>query len=282
MSSLTPKEKAALECLFDMDGGYVLDFSDASIGRFFGEYDVDIHSERYQTIGSSKAKKMRDFWRIEPDELVGPVLLALIEHSEAMHLKTSYGFTHTEEDEVQTRKRTELTEQCKGIANRLAGSGPPLGPLKATTKVFDSKYITDQISRMEKAVSSDPALAIGTAKELVETCCKTLLQERGEHMAGTHDISELSKATFKALRLMPEDVPQAAKGRKIIKKLLQNLSTVGSGLAELRNIYGTGHGKDGKTNGLSHRHAKLAVGSAATLVTFLFDTHQETRVQNKL
>ena len=50
-----------------------------------------------------------------------------------------------------------------------------------------------------------------------------------------------------------------------------------NGLAELRGLYGTGHGKHGKTSGLSPRHAKLAVGAAATLATFLFQTHMETK-----
>lgn len=34
MSTLTPKEKAFLEKLFDMSGGYVLNFGDASFGVF--------------------------------------------------------------------------------------------------------------------------------------------------------------------------------------------------------------------------------------------------------
>jgi hypothetical protein len=57
---------------------------------------------------------------------------------------------------------------------------------------------------------------------------------------------------------------------------LSNLGTIGNGLAELRGLYGTGHGKHGKTAELSARHAKLAVGAAATLATFLFETHKET------
>jgi hypothetical protein len=53
------------------------------------------------------------------------------------------------------------------------------------------------------------------------------------------------------------------------------LATVSQSLAELRNLYGTGHGKGGRTKGLSPRHAKLAVGAAATLAVFLFETHKE-------
>ena len=50
----------------------------------------------------------------------------------------------------------------------------------------------------------------------------------------------------------------------------------GNALAELRGLYGTGHGKHGKASGLNARHAKLAVGASSTLAIFLFETHKET------
>lgn len=46
-------------------------------------------------------------------------------------------------------------------------------------------------------------------------------------------------------------------------------SVVAGGIAELRNPYGTGHGKPDSYKGLTVRHAKLAVGSATTLVEYL-------------
>ncbi|HMS83170.1 MAG TPA: abortive infection family protein [Nitrospira sp.] len=60
----------------------------------------------------------------------------------------------------------------------------------------------------------------------------------------------------------------------MLKRLLRSLGTIGNDLAELRGLYGTGHGKHGEFEGLSTHHARLAVGCAATLVLFLFDTHK--------
>ena len=59
----------------------------------------------------------------------------------------------------------------------------------------DPTYIAQQITRMEAAVLNDPALAIGTAKELVETCCKTILKERGISHGANADVPELVKLT---------------------------------------------------------------------------------------
>lgn len=280
MSNLSPRDKAALESLFDMSSGYVLNFSDATFGDFFGDgFNIDIHSDKYQRHGTSKAKKLREFWRVEPDNLVGSVILALVEHKEAMRDGAGLNWPDSGSDDTdaQQKKEEELIAKCKDIANRLCSAGPHIQSLKQTVKVFDAKHLTSQIHRMERAVHDDPALAIGTAKELIETCCKTILTERGQAIAANADMSGLTKATIKELKLTPDDVPEASRGSAVTKRLLQNLATIGSGLAELRNLYGTGHGKHGNARGLTARHAKLAVGAAATLATFLFETHRETQ-----
>ena len=160
----------------------------------------------------------------------------------------------------------------------VTGAGiPSLSGIKSAAVGFNAKHMADQIRRMESAVESDPSLAIGTAKELVETCCKTILAERGKPVAGTPDVSSLTKDTLKELKLVPDHIPDAARGADIIKRLLSNLGTIGNNLAELRNLYGTGHGKHGTSTGLNARHAKLAVGAAGTLAVFLFETHEATK-----
>lgn len=148
---------------------------------------------------------------------------------------------------------------------------------KAIAQRFDAGHIHDQIRRIEASVDTDPALAIGTAKELVESCFKTILTERKIEFSNGDDLPQLGKKVFKVLRLVPDEVPDAARGADTIRRLLSNLATVTQGLTEMRSLYGTGHGKDGRSKGLSSRHAKLAVGAASTLVTFVFETHQEGR-----
>ena len=142
----------------------------------------------------------------------------------------------------------------------------------------DANYVLEQITRMESALENDPGLAIGTAKELVETVCKTILEERGVSIEDNPNLPKLVKKTAKELKLTPSDIPDEAKASKSIKLLLSNLATITNGVAELRNSYGTGHGKSAKSKGLGSRHAKLAVGSASTLAIFLVETHHEKSV----
>lgn len=264
MSSLNMRDKRVLEEFLGMGSGYVLNFSDHTFGEFVHEaVDIEIHSDEYIIHGSSKAKKLRAFWEIESDYLVGRLLYALIEYAKEI------GHEINEKDKLAAR--------CREIASRLLAGGPSLDDLKKKAQSLDANHLAEQIRRMRDSVETDPSLAIGTAKELIETCCKTILSERGQEISGTPDIPTLTKATLKELNLVPEGMPNAARGADVIKRLLSNLSTVGHGLTELRGLYGTGHGQHGSTSGLTARHAKLAVGAASTLAVFLFETHEQTK-----
>lgn len=153
---------------------------------------------------------------------------------------------------------------------------PGLSAAKESLSGADVVYVTQQITRMEAAVLNDPGLAIGTAKELIETCCKTILAERGREIPKNDDVPQLVKRTVRELKLTPDDIPDGAKAADTIKTLLSNLATITNGIAELRNKYGTGHGKTATSKGLGPRHAKLAVGAASTLAVFLAETHRES------
>jgi hypothetical protein len=76
---------------------------------------------------------------------------------------------------------------------------------------------------------------------------------------------------MKSLDLSIEDLAEAKKGADSIRKVLAGLGQIVSGTAELRNLYGTGHGRL-RTGGIQPRHARLVVGAADTFVRFLLDT----------
>jgi hypothetical protein len=155
------------------------------------------------------------------------------------------------------------------------GVVPAVDLAKLTLSAIDPGYVSQQITRMEAAVGTDPALAIGTAKELVESCCRTILVDRNVDVPKGADFPDLVKLTIKALELAPNDISDQVRAADTVKRLLNNLATIAQGLAELRNNYGTGHGKAAGTRGLGSRHAKLAVGAASTLAVFLVETHNE-------
>jgi Abortive infection C-terminus len=159
---------------------------------------------------------------------------------------------------------------------KLDGSTQLCGVQDAIVTI-NTPELARQLERLRGAVDDDPGLAIGTAKEMLETTCKTILEEHGVAVDPAWDVPELLKATRRQLKLLPDDIPDAVRGADTMKRLLSSLGQIGYGLAELRNLYGSGHGRSGGTKGLSPRHARLAVGAVATLVQFLFETHRDRK-----
>jgi hypothetical protein len=162
---------------------------------------------------------------------------------------------------------------------RMLNGVPALGGVKSLVQVLNAENVTQQMTRMEAAIESDPELAIGTAKEFIETICKTILSECGATVSSSADIPQLIKQVREKLDLLPDNVPNKATGAETIKRVLSNLGAVAQGIAELRSLYGSGHGKHAGAKGLQARHARLAVGAAGTLAVFLFETYQERKTQ---
>lgn len=137
MSSLTDTEKRYFESLLGMSGGYVLDYTDQTFAEFFKRHRVAIHDQKYQTYGSSKAKKLRSFWEQEPDALVGKVLSELIDASYAIGTLSGQ-----QPDSVVLAK-------ARGIAARLEGKSTP-SPKPAAQTVDDFLHSEFTIPNIQK------------------------------------------------------------------------------------------------------------------------------------
>lgn len=80
MSSLKLLEKKHFEDILGMDSGYVLDFNNDTFAEFIVEtVRKDIYSDEYAFKGPSKANRLRAFWEVEEDPVVGEVLLGMLE-----------------------------------------------------------------------------------------------------------------------------------------------------------------------------------------------------------
>lgn len=100
------------------------------------------------------------------------------------------------------------------------------------------------------------------------------MEERRNEVDKNWDLLKLLKETTKQLQLTPDGIPDTINASRSIKSVLGSLTTVVQGLRELRNQYGSGHGKKANFKGLTTRHAKLSVGAASTLAIFLLETHK--------
>lgn len=139
---------------------------------------------------------------------------------------------------------------------------------------LDVKHLNVYVDRIKASVDTDPALAIGSMKELLEATFKTMLLGQAIAFNSSDDIPQLLKAVQKSLELAPEDIADSRRGADIIRRTLSNLGQIVVGISELRNLYGTGHGRHATSRGLGPRHARLVVGAGATLCVFLLETYE--------
>ena len=136
---------------------------------------------------------------------------------------------------------------------------------------FDSAYINAQYGQMYDSIQKNPSDAIGKAKELLESCVKTLLeQKKVRYNEKGDDVPRLMKTLINTMQVAPTDTADVS-----IKKMISCFLNFTQGLCELRNKHGSGHGKTNAFVALSPTHARFVVDSTMSVVNFLWTICQE-------
>jgi hypothetical protein len=165
-----------------------------------------------------------------------------------------------------------------GWKNLRTGEKVVTGQIDNIKNAFDSDYVSVQVDLMYSLIDTAPHSAIGKAKELIEICCKTILDEQNIQYASDLDLIQLMKVACESIGLSPKKLKDGVTGQSIASRILGNLGNIAQGMAELRNLYGDGHGKNKNFQPLPPRYAHLAVGSSVAAVHFMWDTYQERRI----
>jgi uncharacterized protein (TIGR02391 family) len=132
MANLTTIEKQLLEKLFQMDGGYVLDFSDRTMGEFFiDDVGINIYDEKYNYASGSKANRIRGFWAVADDRIVGKSILKLIEYIENQILIQNLNVSNFNEN---------LIKKGKEIGQKLFGEDMSI------EKISEANFLDNTIS----------------------------------------------------------------------------------------------------------------------------------------
>lgn len=151
-----------------------------------------------------------------------------------------------------------------------------LSEMKDIAQQINSEHLQREIIRMNTALErGDSELAIGTAKEFIETICKTILNERNKPLKGDEDLPRLVYLSIEEVKPLNAALLDN-NTNKLVRKTLGVLSTLTQCIAELRNLYGTGHGRNAGAVSLEPRHAALAVNAATALALFLYQSYEKT------
>ena len=156
-----------------------------------------------------------------------------------------------------------------GAEMALAGADGALDDARRIANALSSGHVTAQITRMRANIVQDAPLAIGSAKEFVESLCKGILDARQVARTGKEDFPVLVSMTREVLGLKVNPRSDVT-----LKSMLGALSTITNSIAELRSQVGTGHGAPPETAAPPAGVARLAVNAALALGVFLWETHE--------
>lgn len=147
---------------------------------------------------------------------------------------------------------------------------PSLTNISTSLKKIDNDYIHNIWEKSLKRANTDPEGAITSARTLIESICKYILDERKiTYNSSSIELSELYKLTAIEINLAPEQ-----HNEQVFKQILGGCSGIINGLGTLRNKLGDAHGVSGKPVRPSPRHAILAVNLAGSMSSFLLETYQ--------
>ena len=134
-------------------------------------------------------------------------------------------------------------------------------------KKIDSAHIQAAWSKALDRRASDPEGAITSARTLIETVCKHILDDMNIQYDEAIDLPKLYKETAKVLNIAPSQHTE-----EVFKQILGGCTAVIEGLGTLRNRLSDAHGKGKVGVKPAPRHAELAVNLSGSLASYLLAT----------
>lgn len=156
---------------------------------------------------------------------------------------------------LETLEHTSMSPADQGITDALVH--------------LDAEYVAQIWQQALQRRAENPEAAITSARTLLESVCKHILDDLSVPYDDTADLPKLYHLTAKELKLAPSEHTE-----QVFKQILGGCQTVVEGLGSLRNRLGDAHGKGKLPVRPAARHAELAVNLAGTMATFLVATWQ--------
>ncbi len=149
-----------------------------------------------------------------------------------------------------------------------AGS-PAANEIAQVLQIFDTAHVHSAWQKALARRNTDPEAALTSARTLLESTCKHILDGLSVAYADTADLPELYGAVAKAMNLSPSQHTEL-----IFKQVLGGCHSVVQGLGAMRNRLGDAHGKGATAYKPLPRHAALAVNLGGAMAMFLVETFE--------
>lgn len=154
------------------------------------------------------------------------------------------GFANLLKVEEYLKLPSWLREREPALYNALYGGEDDIvDELQATAARLGIQDVDEHAARIRRGLREDPAQAIGSAKELLETVLKAVLELHGNGPETKVDVPKLVKEASVRLGLNAGGHRGDEPGAEQRRRLFTALGNIVNATAELRNAgFGTGHG----------------------------------------
>ncbi|MEZ4819073.1 MAG: abortive infection family protein [Bdellovibrionota bacterium] len=183
-----------------------------------------------------------------------------------------WGYIQSEFKTYEER-RTFLTDEFAPILSDLEDNNigsPTDSSIGDTLKNLDSNEVNAIWQKAIERRSSDPEGAFTTARTLLESTIKHILDDLNQPYDDGDELPKLYKKMAKHLSLAPSEHTEP-----IFKQLLSGCHNVVEGVGSIRNKLSDSHGKGRSKMVLCDRHVELVVNMAGVLATFWVKTFNE-------
>ena len=170
---------------------------------------------------------------------------------------------------LNTADPKELAAHCmEDIDESFAKNVKPGDSLinEAIEKI-DAVHVQSAWAKALERRIQDPEGAITSARTLIESVCKHILDEAKVQYDDKQDLPKLYKQTAELLNLSPSQHTE-----DVFKQILGGCTAVIEGLGSLRNRLSDAHGKGKVGVKPAPRHAELAVNLSGALAIYLLAT----------
>ncbi|MEL6610962.1 MAG: abortive infection family protein, partial [Bacteroidota bacterium] len=154
-----------------------------------------------------------------------------------------------------------LIDALEGISTASTPHDAEVGGVLAR---FDLEHVHTAWQKALHRRNDDPEGAITSARTLLESVCKHILDEARISYDNKYDLPRLYRLASEQLNLAPEQHQE-----QIFKQILGGCKSVVEGLGAIRNRLSDAHGKGSGSVKPSARHAALAVNLSGSMASFL-------------
>lgn len=184
-----------------------------------------------------------------------------------------WGYIKQQSDKYEGR-RQHIYEAFSALLDHLEGNtkAPADKLVSDTLEKFDAEHVMAAWRKSLERRTSDPEGAITSARTLLESMCKHILDEEQVVYDDRDDLPKLYRKTSERLNIAPSQHTE-----DVFKQILGGCTAAVEGLGTLRNRLSDAHGKGRIAAKPKPRHAELAVNLSGALAMFVLSTWEDRK-----